>query len=770
MWQRWIRIAPVLLVMLLLYLAGCSKNPTSVLDRGRHQFPETELTYAPVEADTASFRVHLYWYGYDNDGQVVRFRFAIDSDTSKPFIKWHITSAHDSVFTFQVAPGDLVGGHVFWVSAVDDDGRIDPTPAKRYFSVHTLPPTSQITGGPAVGARTGSRVTFSWNGTDPDGGPVGNPVAADSFEYILLRPGTSFDGAHTPLPNFVSAQYWADFLTSAAGSSLPAPYDDWKWTATSSRYREFTALALGGYYVFAERALDDAGAHDVKLTARRNVRDFFVATSPAGQTPPGLRIWSDALFQPLSNYASTEVYGAITTIDFIYTRVSVLDSEPVTFSWSGEPGGSAYPVAGFTSALDDTTTESWSLPDPSRTSITLPADIRPGMHHLYIRVVDIGGGSCLADLTLEIVHAAFKDPGQPPAILYVDDFAAPPGDWSTAQRGSPNFPADDAEDDWWTRVILTPLAREHGMTFDQWDPVYEGATSFLGRVPPPLEELARHRVVIWSVDLNNTIASPVALWSGLSGSLAAYVRGGGTLILTGFTVAANAAFDSSLPYRASSFGGLCSFLSPGLPDWRLAYFLRDYMGIDGAKSSDAATRREGARDFVGAQVTPEGIAFGFQSAEVDTGGSGTGAKWYPYAFFPSTNPDTQLAPGLPKVEGWKLEEALGCHADESGYRREFPALPLASPIFTYHGVNKGVLQDGTASPREGLVVGIVTQAHDQGNGDGSLVTSGNTRGVTGRMAFLGFPIYYMKDAEAYAAMHAAFAYVNGSPTLAGGMP
>jgi hypothetical protein len=38
------------------------------------------------------------------------------------------------------------------------------------------------------------------------------------------------------------------------------------------------------------------------------------------------------------------------------------------------------------------------------------------------------------------------------------------------------------------------------------------------------------------------------------------------------------------------------------------------------------------------------------------------------------------------------------------------------------------------------------------------------------MVFLGFPIYYMKDADAYAVMRAAFAYVNGSPTLVGGTP
>jgi hypothetical protein len=215
---------------------------------------------------------------------------------------------------------------------------------------------------------------------------------------------------------------------------------------------------------------------------------------------------------------------------------------------------------------------------------------------------------------------------------------------------------------------------------------------------------------------------------------------------------------------------MCTYLLPGGTDWTGEYFLRDYMGVDGAKPNDASSRGTGARDFVEARVTSQGAALGFQKAEVDTGAAGTGVKWDPYVVFTGSNPDGTLSPGLPKVEGWKLETGLGCHADESMYRRENPTLPIAMPLFTYHGVDQGVLQDLGPSPREGLVCGIATQAHDNGYGDGSLVTPGNAHAVTGRMVFLGFPIYYMKDAEAYAVMRTAFEYVNGSPTLPGGMP
>ena len=65
MWRRWIRIAPVLLFLVGLYAAGCSKNP---LRPDGNSPPETALPYAPIESDTTTFRVRLYWSGYDRDG------------------------------------------------------------------------------------------------------------------------------------------------------------------------------------------------------------------------------------------------------------------------------------------------------------------------------------------------------------------------------------------------------------------------------------------------------------------------------------------------------------------------------------------------------------------------------------------------------------------------------------------------------------------------------------------------------------------------------
>ena len=754
--RRTLRAARILLSLAVLYLAACSKNPArpNIEDVSR---PQTEVTYAPLESTPTSFRVHIYWYGYDNDGEVVGFRFAIDSDTTKPEIAWRFTTAHDSTFTFAVAPGDTVGAHVFWIAAQDNQQLIDLTPAKRFISIRTQPPVSTIVSGPSNGARIGPNVTFSWTGTDPDGGPTGGPAPVDSFEYLLFRVGASADPEHPPIPDRWTLQQYVDLIRQAGGPSLPAPYDDWKWVGTRDKSHAFASLDSGGCF-FAIRAIDAAGAHDAELKVGDNIRYFNVLPSilPQGYAPI-LSVTSDLLTAPLVNQFVEIIVRA---------PIDLLEGDPVPFSWSATPGVAGTPIAGYAFAIDDTTASTWTSPDLKQVGTTLPGTLAVGPHKLYVRAVDLAGRPTTVVAPLNVVHAAFRDATQPASFLYVDDFAAPPGTWPTAVRGSPNFPPDSTEDAWWTRVILNPIAQEFGMSFQQWDAVYVGYVQLgASRQPPSLAELARYRVVIWSSDfsidggfggtgLAETLVGGVHHWVGLL----PYLRGGGTLIVTGFQLAAQTSNPIYTPYTNYN-RGMCA-MDVGTGAYRLSYFPRGFMGVDGALASESASRSQGARDFVGAIVTPQGTAMGFQTAEIDTGGPGTGAKWNPYAF-PGSNPDMTLAPGLPKVEGWKLADLFGC-VDPSLYRLENPGAPIAVPLFMYHGVNEWVAQNGAPSPREGLVVGVATQAHDDGKGDGSL--------LVGRMVFLGFPIYYATDAEAYSIMRAAFAYVNASPTLSGGTP
>ncbi|HEX7078820.1 MAG TPA: hypothetical protein VF363_10375 [Candidatus Eisenbacteria bacterium] len=752
-----IRLPIVLLLALALAgLAGCAKSvkpgkPPQPLS------PETQITYAPLQGDTASFRVHFYWSGWDKDGEVVRFRWAVDADTIKDEHDWHSTTSKDTTLLFLVDPVKEIQGHVFWVAAEDNDGHIDSTPAKRFFSAKTIPPTSKIDRGPdGKGLPIGPNFTFEWSGIDPDGGETGGSAPVDSFEYLLLQvrgiADTNTPPTHDPLPDFDEKVYLG-LINEATGRTLldrPAPgrHSDWAWQGvrgTRKRFRNVTPAP----YVFAVRAVDIAGATEKNLKITDNIRYFNVTNRNPG---PLLTICSSVLNKCLPAASGPE--------DIVRKQIQVFEGETVSFSWTASAEFYGGEVVGYTFAMDDTTTAEWGSLTLLKTGATFSRnDLPPGAHNLYVRVVDDGGLVTNAKIPLLIVHPDFKDPGAEKNALYVDDFGTP---GATPLNAGANYLSDDAEDIWWADHITTPLTQEFGVPFTQYDTVRNNI-GIEGRGVPDPSELKKYRVVIWSVDLNNTGSSPTGLWKTLVGGdysqLAGYLRAGGTLILTGFQLMNNTTSPSTTAYSFYS-RGMCLSVPQGTTAYDLSYFPRTIMGVDGALAGNQGLRTNGAHDFVEARVTTEGAARGYQTAQVDTGRT---AKWNPYAF--TGPPNSALSPGMGAVDGWNMQTFFGCIGTQTLFRREDANTPIAVPILRYHGVPQGIAMDGLPSPREGLVVGIATQAHDLGNQNGGVVDAQNSQNAFGRMVFLGFPIYYLKDPQAYQIMRTAFAYVNSSPTL-----
>jgi len=185
------------------------------------------------------------------------------------------------------------------------------------------------------------------------------------------------------------------------------------------------------------------------------------------------------------------------------------------------------------------------------------------------------------------------------------------------------------------------------------------------------------------------------------------------------------------------------------------------MGVDGARANWDGLRTLGARDFVAAIPTTAGIASGYDSALVDRGPLGSGAKWITYPG--SGDPNSNSSPGLPQVDGLIMAQNFGCEPNAPAvFKPENPSQPIAQPVLLYHGVNVGINEDGKPSPREGTVVGVQVQAH--GLGQGSAQTFDPNRSV-GRMAHLTFPLYFLRDPDAVRILRAAYSYVSASPTL-----
>ena len=763
-----------------LLLAGCGKDVTK--PRLQSYPPDTEITFAPVQYDTVSFRAHFYWMGHDIDGRVVAYRWIVDpSEAAAKLPKtWASTTVTDTTLVLPVDPDSLDEKHLFMVAAVDDNGLIDPTPAKRYFTATTRPPTSRIEQGPAgSGSIAWHDFTIEMSGIDPDGSETGEPAPVYSFQYLLLRLGTTADTTgfpplwHQPLPADYDPVYFTDLIARASGDTLPYPHGDWRWTGgrgTSIPFRNIPA----GAYVFVLRAVDIAGAVETGIVADpvavgNHLRYFIVPASGSGVFQPVIQIRSS-----LTNGSLRWPDSPIVVPPEPREALQLLEGMTVSFSWSGEAAGYGLEIAGYNDALDDSSGIG-SRADPLLTGATLGTDrLTPGSHVYYVHCRDSGGHSTVAEIPILVVHPSFRDPGAPREILFVDDSLSPGN--STQRVGS--FPSDVEETDWYLasdpsgppgEARFPRIADAYpGVTITEWDTYYRGTT---GRAAPTLSDLASASTVVWATDLSNTVGSPIALWrtlvSGWQRTLETYLRGGGTLVLTGWNLVNNSTNPSTLLVNRTR--GLCGSFEPGMQQWEYTRFPRLYLGVEWVVASEDARRDLGARDFVAAYPTAEAAAFGFDTAFVDTGIAMSGAKWDTKSDLVGSISflDTNLSPGLPRIEAWNIPDwpyyGFAC-IGETAFGREDPGAPIVRVIYRYHGVDVGVARNYGPSPREGRVVGVLCQSHDLGPEESSTGVYDPDR-AAGRMVALDVPLYFIQNQQASDVLFNAFSYVNGSPTL-----
>lgn len=146
--------------------AGCRKTLAPVTD---NRAPETWIVAAPQDTITSidpatgqpirptigaiPVRFHLYWAGADQDGAVNGFFYAIVETTAVspapplPGPKardYRFTTRTDSIFVFTTSEELNTRQHAFYIYAVDDKGRPDPTPARFIFRAYDSYPPEAI--------------------------------------------------------------------------------------------------------------------------------------------------------------------------------------------------------------------------------------------------------------------------------------------------------------------------------------------------------------------------------------------------------------------------------------------------------------------------------------------------------------------------------------------------------------------------------------------------------------------------------------------------
>jgi len=186
----------------LLLSSGCRKQEEVFLDT--NLAPDTELTSAPGPLSQANYRVHLYWNGTDPDGYISAFYYAWDDTTDA----WEYTTRTDSLFKAVIDTAGETRRHTFYVRAVDNEGKLDPSPARIRFDAWTVVPvidSLRRVDGPLdptspnydPGYRDtvlmGTPCFFLWTGEDPDGmgAPVRYSYRLDSNPFSAFQDSTS---------------------------------------------------------------------------------------------------------------------------------------------------------------------------------------------------------------------------------------------------------------------------------------------------------------------------------------------------------------------------------------------------------------------------------------------------------------------------------------------------------------------------------------------------------------------------------------------------
>jgi hypothetical protein len=583
--------------------AGCARELRDTL--APNQRPTVRLTYAPVDTTQREFYVYrMYWTGFDADGRVVRFEYAVDppgdagADTA-----WIATARNSEAITFSATqPESLRSGqplsrdfHVFVIRAVDNRGSRSEPVARAFYS-YCVAPAVSIDSPPAsrfLSPAVPPSVLIHWTGmdfTDASGAAYTSPLY---YKYKL------FTYASEP-----RLAYWLSHPDSMRATFAP-DFAGWDSTGPDSNHVYYTGLVPGSEYLFVVVAFGRSGAYSPVWSLDTNMLHMWCGY----WEPVGPRI---TLYRPLT-FTYPDGGMPLPLDSTSVPRLQVPASEPLFFSWGAEPSV-AGPVFGCRwvmdpASLDDETPRSgpgdvshwsdWSL--ETNSAMVGPFTGSPGgeVHDFFIQAKDVMGYVSLAWLqfaafaiTRERELLVVNDTRfavdqlsrtQPPGRT--DSLAAPTGVWPTrAELDTFLFAVGGMPWRMTPPGTLSPVGIFHGYDFDTLGTRYGVEDPII-----PLDVLGRYRHIVWMTDAagSRLEGSPVSATLPITtlrymststrpNTLAAYVQQGGQLwaLGGGFGNATNAPWNVT----ANDLNGVRTYSSLGtvsLPDLGPGRFLYD---------------------------------------------------------------------------------------------------------------------------------------------------------------------------------------------------
>ncbi|WP_421750622.1 hypothetical protein [Croceimicrobium sp.] len=144
-----------------LLIAGCRKGEID-----RNGLPDTFISYEAINLsgqNRLNSSVRLTWYGTDGDGYISGYELSLDNQN------WEYTTTQDSVFLFDIPPGQDSADISFFVRAIDNDDNIDPSPAFLKVPLINTPPDAAFLDDRGPSDTAFIAATFFWQASDPDG-------------------------------------------------------------------------------------------------------------------------------------------------------------------------------------------------------------------------------------------------------------------------------------------------------------------------------------------------------------------------------------------------------------------------------------------------------------------------------------------------------------------------------------------------------------------------------------------------------------------------
>lgn len=180
--------------------------------------------------------VLVSWSGTDPDGFIAAFEVRFfDEDDSGANANWARTTSKDTLILLPIGRGERIANVAFEVRAIDNEGLMDPDPARTIFPIQNSPPEIRLSNFDLPPDTTFSVFSFAWRADDPDG--------LDNLSRIEVSLNDSV--------NFVSLPVDAEFATFSAEVNRNDP------SQTTAEARVFIGRAFQSTQIYVPGVLLD---------------------------------------------------------------------------------------------------------------------------------------------------------------------------------------------------------------------------------------------------------------------------------------------------------------------------------------------------------------------------------------------------------------------------------------------------------------------------------------------------------------------------------